>query len=117
MDTEYNKYEIPEHQMAGEPGRAGATAQSIMEGGAEVYGRAEQAVNAVYDKTAQAVGGTYEHAKSYSSQNPGKTMIIALGIGVGVGFLLGANSRRLRTSRFAKPVVNALSDIALEFFR
>jgi len=30
---------------------------------------------------------------------------------------LGASSRRSRTGRYAQPVVNALSDIALEFFR
>jgi hypothetical protein len=73
-------------------------------------------VTDVYDKTARAVSDTYEQAKSYSSENPGKTILIALGIGVGLGFLLGASSRHSRTGRFAKPVVNALSDIALELF-
>ena len=117
MDVEHNKHETPKQQMAEEPGSASAAAQSILERGAEVYGQAEQAVSDVYDKTAQAVSETYEQAKSYSSENPGKTILIALGIGVGLGFLLGASSRRSRTGRFAKPVVNALSDIALEFFR
>ena len=117
MDVEHNKYETPKQQMVGEPGSASAAAQSILERGAEVYGQAEQAVSDVYDKTAQAVSETYEQAKSYSSENPGKTILIALGIGVGLGFLLGASSRRSRTGRFAQPVVNALSDIALEFFR
>ena len=92
--------------------------ETIIERGAEVYGQAEQAVSHVYDKTAQAVSETYDQAKSYSSENPGKTILIALGIGVGLGFLLGASSRRSgRGGRFAQPVVNALSDIALEFFR
>jgi hypothetical protein len=36
---------------------------------------------------------------------------------VALGFLLGASSRRSRTGGFAQPVVNALSDIALQFFR
>jgi hypothetical protein len=37
---------------------------------------------------------------------------------VGLGYLLGASSRRSgATGRFARPVVNALSDVALEFFR
>ena len=117
MDVENNKYETPKQQMVGEPGSASATAQGILERGAEVYGQAEQAVSDVYDKTAQAVSETYEQAKSYSTENPGKTILIALGIGVGLGFLLGASSRHSRTGRFAQPVVNALSDIALEFFR
>jgi ElaB/YqjD/DUF883 family membrane-anchored ribosome-binding protein len=117
MDIEKNKYETPKQQKVGEPGSASATAQSILDRGAEVYGQTEQAVSDVYDKTAQAVSETYEQAKSYSSENPGKTILIALGIGVGLGFLLGASSRRSRTGRLAQPVVNALSDIALEFFR
>ena len=117
MDLEKNKYMTPKQQMVEEPGSASAAAQSILELGAEVYGQAEQAVSEVYDKTAQTVSETYEQAKSYSSENPGKSILIALGIGVGLGFLLGASSRRSRTGRFAQPVVNALSDIALEFFR
>jgi ElaB/YqjD/DUF883 family membrane-anchored ribosome-binding protein len=117
MDIEKNKYETPVQQKVEKPGSASATAQSILDRGAEVYGQTEQAVSDVYDKTAQAVSETYEHAKSYSSENPGKTILIALGIGVGLGFLLGASSRRSRTGRLAQPVVNALSDIALEFFR
>ena len=117
MDVEKNKYMTPKQQMVGEPGCAGAAAQSILELGAEVYGQAEQAVSDGYDKTAQTVSETYEQAKSYSTQNPGKTILIALGIGVGLGFLLGASSHRSRTGRFARPVVNALSEIALEFFR
>jgi len=117
MEVEKNKYESPEQQMVGEPGSASATAQSTLERGAKAYGQAEQAVSDAYDKTAQTVSETYEQAKGYSSENPGKTILIALGIGVGLGFLLGASSRRSRAGRFAQPVVNALSDIALEFFR
>ena len=117
MDVEKNKYETPKQQRVGEPGSVSATAQSILDRGAEVYGQAEQAVSDVYDKTAKAVSETYEQAKSYSSENPGKTILIALGIGVGLGFLLGASSHRSRTSRYAQPVVNALSDIAQEYFR
>ena len=117
MDIEHKKHETPKQQVAEEPDRASANAESIMERGAEVYAQAEQAVGDVYDKTAQTVSETYEQAKSYSSENPGKTILIALGIGVGLGFLLGASSSQSRTGRFAKPVVNALSDIALEIFR
>jgi ElaB/YqjD/DUF883 family membrane-anchored ribosome-binding protein len=117
MDVEKNKYETPKQQRVGEPGSVSATAQSILDRGAEVYGQAEQAVSDVYDKTAHAVNETYKQAKSYSSENPGKTILIALGIGIGLGFLLGASSRRSRTSRFAQPVVNALSDLAQEYFR
>jgi len=118
MDDEHNKKEAAKQKMAEELENASAKAETIIERGAEVYGQAEQAVSDVYDKTAQAVSETYDQAKSYSSENPGKTILITLGIGVGLGFILGASARRSgRGGRFAQPVVNALSDIALEFFR
>jgi ElaB/YqjD/DUF883 family membrane-anchored ribosome-binding protein len=98
--------------------RDGTAAQNILEHGAEAYGQAEQAVGDAYGKTTRKVSETYEKAKSYSNENPGKTIFIALGIGVGLGLLLGASSHhRSRTSRIAEPVVNALSDVALAFFR
>ena len=117
MDVEYNKHENPKQQTAGEPDSASSAAQSILERGAEVYEQAEQVVSDGYDQTAQTASETYRKARSYSRENPGKTILIALGIGVGLGFFLGASSRRSRTGRYAQPVVNALSDIALEFFR
>ena len=119
MDTDKNQYETPKQQTPGETGSAGATAQKILEQGAEAYGQAEQAVSDVYEKTAQKVTETYEKAKSYSNENPGKTILIALGVGIGLGLLLGAssNSRRSRTGRYAQPVVNALSELAQEYFR
>jgi ElaB/YqjD/DUF883 family membrane-anchored ribosome-binding protein len=97
VDIEKNKTETPNQQMAGEPGSASAAAQSVLDHGAEVFGKAEQAVSDVYDKTARAVSKTYERARSYSSENPGTTLLVASGIGVGLGFLLGAISRRSRT--------------------
>lgn len=116
MDVKHKKHETPKQQTAEESNSD--TAQSTMEQGAEVHEQAEEtAVSDVYDKTVQAVSETYEQAKSYSSNNPGKTMFIALGIGVGLGFLLGASARRSGAGRFARPVVNALSGIALELFR
>jgi len=117
MEEEKNKYETPKQQGGGERGSASGAVQDTLERGAKAYGQAKEAVSDVYDKTAQAVSETYEKAKGYSTENPGTTILIALGIGVGLGFLLGAGSRRSRTGRFVQPVVNALSDIALEFFR
>jgi ElaB/YqjD/DUF883 family membrane-anchored ribosome-binding protein len=118
MEVKHKKHETPKQQMAEEPGGDSAAEQSNLEHGAEVLGQAQEAVSEVYDKTAQTVSETYEHVKRYGSKNPGKTMILALGVGVGLGFLLGASSRRSgATGRFARPVVNALSDVALEFFR
>jgi ElaB/YqjD/DUF883 family membrane-anchored ribosome-binding protein len=117
MDIENSKCEPCKQQTVEEPGSDSAAAKSILERGAEVYGQAEKAVGDVIEKTAQAVGETYEQARIYSRKNPDKAILIALGVGVGLGFLFGASSRHSRTGRIARPVVNALSDIALQFFR
>jgi ElaB/YqjD/DUF883 family membrane-anchored ribosome-binding protein len=118
MDNETNKYETPKQQTPADSGSVTATAQNILDKGTEAYGKAEQAVSEAYDKTSQKVKETYEKAKSYSDENPGKTILMALGIGVGIGLLLSASSsHRSRTGRIAQPVINALSEIAHEFFR
>ncbi|RPJ04108.1 MAG: hypothetical protein EHM37_23720 [Deltaproteobacteria bacterium] len=117
MDVENNKCDTPKQQNAGEPGSDSAAGQSPPNRGAEVRGQAGPAASDVYDKTAQVMSKTYEQVKSYTRKNPDKAILVVLGIGVGLGFLLGASSRRTRTGRFAKPVVHALSDIALEFLR
>ena len=118
MEAKHNNYETHNQQKAEEPGRDSDTAQSTMERGAEILEQAEEAVGDFKDKTTQVVSETVEQARSYGSKNPGKTVLIALGVGVGLGFLLGASVRRSGANgRFARPVVNALSDIALAFFR
>ncbi len=98
--------------------RDDTTAEKIREQAGEAYEQAEEAAEEAYDKTSRKVSETYEKAKSYSNENPGKAIFIALGIGVGLGLLVGASTHhRSRTSRIAEPVVNALSDVALAFFR
>ena len=114
MDTDNNEYETPEQETAG---KADAKTKSTMERGAEAFGQAEQAVSDAYDKTSEKVSETYDKAKNYSHDNPGKTILIALGIGVGIGLLLGGSNHQTRTGRLAQPVVHAISDIALAFFR
>jgi ElaB/YqjD/DUF883 family membrane-anchored ribosome-binding protein len=117
MDTGETTYEDPKQQLAEVPDTDAGAAQSILKRGGEAYEHAEKAVSEVYDKTAQAVVGTYEHGKSYSRKNPDKALFIALGLGVGIGFLFGAGSRHAPAGRFARPVVKALSGIASQLFR
>jgi ElaB/YqjD/DUF883 family membrane-anchored ribosome-binding protein len=118
MANETNTFETFKQKTAADLDNATATAQSIVDKGSEAYGKAEQVVGEAYDKTSQKVKETYEKAKSYSDENQGKTLLIALGIGVGIGLLLGTGSSyRSRTGRFAEPVINALSDIAHQFYR
>jgi len=117
MNTETNNHETPEQKKAEKPGNVSAAAESALERGAEIFRKAEHAVSGAYDNTTKAASETYEHVKGYSSENPGKTILLALGIGLGLGLLLGASTHRSRTSRLAEPVVNGLSDLALAFFR
>jgi ElaB/YqjD/DUF883 family membrane-anchored ribosome-binding protein len=116
MNMEKKNYDAPEQKSENESVSDSTADQTIFERGAEAYGQAEQAVSDAYDKTSEKVSETYEKAKSYSSDNPGKTILIALGIGIGLGLLLGASTHR-SSSRFAQPVIHALSDIASELFR
>lgn len=118
MYNEANKYETPKQQATADFDNVTATAQNIMDQGSEAFDKAEQVVAEAYDKTTQKVKETYEKAKSYSDDNPSKSIFIALGIGVGIGLLLGASSsHQSRTGRIAQPVINALSQISREFFR
>ncbi len=77
----------------------------------------KKAVSEAYTKTAETLSDTYDQAMSYVRDNPGKTTLIALGIGVGLGLLLASGGRRSRMRRIGEPIVNALSDIALEIVR
>jgi ElaB protein len=94
----------------------------------EVGGRVEAAVDQTkravtdaYDKTSEVLTNTYNQTMDYGRENPGKLTLIAFGAGIGIGILLasglGTGGRTTRTSRIAEPVVGALSQIAMEFFR
>ena len=106
MEIEINK----------EYGSEGATVQSVLERGAENYEEAKEAAAGMYAKTVKAAGDALEQTKSYGSSHPGKAILISLGIGTGVGYLLGSGSRN-RTERIARPVARAISTIAKEFMR
>ncbi len=100
MNMEMKNYDTTQ-QKSGKESAIDRTADQALKRGAEAYGQAEQAVSDTYDKTSEKVGETYEKARSYSSDNPGKTVLIALGIGVGLGLLLGASTRRPHKGWFA----------------
>jgi hypothetical protein len=113
MDIGKNKYETPQQPVIGVPGSA--TVQSTSEGGAEGYGHAEQAVSDVYDKTTPSVSKAYKQAMSYCSKNPGKTILVSLGIGVGMVVIMSASFHRTHTGRFTRTVVRAFSALIGSF--
>jgi len=100
--------------------------QKAKEMASEVSARMEAAVDQTkrvvsdaYDKTSEALSNTYNQTLDYGRENPGKLTLIAFGAGIGIGILLasGLGGGRSRTNRIAEPVVTALSQIAMEFFR
>lgn len=96
----------------------GSAPQRAREEGSGVAQSTVQAVTSAYDKTSQALTSTYDQAMTFGKEHPGQLTLIAFGAGIGVGLLLASlGGGRSRTSRIAEPVVNAISQVAMEFFR
>lgn len=90
----------------------------IKERGAEMADKAKQAVTDAYQRTSQTLNESYEQAVGYGREHPGQTALICFGVGVGVGLWLASSvNSRSRASRIVPPVMNALSDIAVQLFR
>lgn len=85
----------------------------------EQVDQAKQKVSEVYDQANKTVSEQYDKAIDYSRENPGKTTLIAFGIGVGVGVLLVGNftGSRSRRRRVVEPVLSAVSTLARELFQ
>jgi len=98
-------------QAASATQRARDTAQTA-------YDQTRQVVNDAYGKTSEVLTNTYDQAMIYGRENPGKLTLIAFGAGIGIGLLLaGSVGGRSRTNRIAEPIVGALSQVAMEFFK
>lgn len=97
---------------------ARAAGDQISDAAAEKLGQAKQMVGDVYDQVNKTVTQKYNQAVDYGRENPGKTTLIAFGVGIGVGLLMMGNLKRSRRSRshVVEPVVNALSTLACELF-
>lgn len=99
-------------QAASATQRAKDTAQTA-------YDQTKQVVNDAYSKTSEVLSSTYDQTMTYGRENPGKLTLIAFGAGIGIGLLLAGTlgGGRSRTNRIAEPIVGALSQVAMEFFR
>ena len=98
---------------------AQAVREQVEDRGAEIINQAKQKVSEVYDQANKSLNEQYEKAIDYGRENPGKTTLIAFGVGVGVGALLVSNfsESRSRRSRVVEPVMRAVSTLARELFR
>ncbi|SDB02795.1 hypothetical protein SAMN05660653_00110 [Desulfonatronum thiosulfatophilum] len=101
MNIEKSSTEMPKTPGLGETGDSG-TGQRMSERGGELYGKAESAVGDAYEKTEKMVGEKYKQAMSYGGKNPGKSLLVGLAIGMGLGYLLGASTRQSQFSEFQK---------------
>jgi len=98
---------------------AATATQRAREGVQSAYDETKQVVNDAYGKTSEVLSNTYDQAMDYGKENPGKLTLIALVAGIGIGVLLasGFAGGRSRSSRIGEPIVAALSQVAMEFFR
>ncbi|GAB6058140.1 hypothetical protein [Desulfonatronum parangueonense] len=119
MDLEKDKYAVPKKEGLGDVQRDYETAigPGMEDRRAASWDKAERELGDVYEKTGKVMNKTYDRAKSYSCEKPGTTVLIALGVGVGLGFLLGASSRRSRRNEFVEPFTYALSDVVQKVLR
>jgi ElaB/YqjD/DUF883 family membrane-anchored ribosome-binding protein len=86
---------------------------------AEFYDQTKKTISDTYNKTAEALNKGYDQAMAYGRENPGKTVLIALGSGLVVGLMLASRSRGRQNfyTSYAEPVVNTLSDVVSNVFR
>ena len=113
------------HSSTGTAGHASTAPQRARDAASEltsqvqgVYDQSVKAVSDAYDKSSEAIGKTYDQAMTYGRDNPGKLSLIAFGAGIGVGVLLASGFGSRRTNYgYTEPIINALSQAALAFFR
>jgi hypothetical protein len=99
------------------PGNGGAATASTLESGIAAFDKTAQVVAVTPAKTPQPARNPFAKSGSSRPSQPGKALFIALGIGVGLGLLVGASAHRSRSSRLAEPLINAVANVALAFFR
>jgi len=86
---------------------------------AELYEQTKKTISDTYNKTTEVLNKGYDQAMAYGRENPGKTVLIALGSGLVVGLMLASRTRGRQNfySSYAEPVVNTISDIVSDVFR
>jgi hypothetical protein len=77
--------------------------------------RAKERLTGAYDRTSDMATRAYREAQKGVRQNPGLTALVALGAGVGVGFMLaGVNRSRSFRARALPVLATAIADAVHE---
>ena len=84
--------------------------------GSEQLREARRRIARAYDKTRGAASRWYDDALGYGRENPGASMILAFGAGVGVGALLFMDRRPPYRRRVMPAIATALTDVLHEVF-
>ncbi|SDB61500.1 hypothetical protein SAMN05660653_03203 [Desulfonatronum thiosulfatophilum] len=117
MDIAKDKFEVPKKEGFGESRLDTSVERGMGDRKSESWDKAEKEFGDAYQKTGKAMHQTYDRAMHYSSEHPGKTVLMALGIGVGLGFVWGASARHYRRNQFIEPITYALSDVVQKVLR
>jgi ElaB/YqjD/DUF883 family membrane-anchored ribosome-binding protein len=103
--------------QTGQSGQMGQAAHRAKERVSDMAGQARDTIN----RASRGMNETWDQAMVYSKDHPATATLVAFGAGVGVGLCLagtfGGFQSRSRAHRMVPPIMNALSDIAREFFR
>jgi len=77
---------------------------------------ARRRIARAYDKTRGAASRWYDDAVSYGRENPGASMILVFGAGLGVGALLFKDRRPPYRRRVMPALATALTDVLRDVF-
>lgn len=78
---------------------AQAVREQVEDRSAEIIDRTKQQVSEAYDQANKSVSDQYRKTVDYGRENPGKTTLIAFGVGAGLGALLVSCFSLLRDRR------------------
>lgn len=85
---------------------AHAAREQLKGRGAEMIDEVKKKASEVYDQANKSLSEQYEKSIDYGRENPGKTALIAFGVGIGVGLLMMSNFGESRRRRVVEPFMN-----------
>jgi ElaB/YqjD/DUF883 family membrane-anchored ribosome-binding protein len=80
-------------------------------------GDAKRKIADAYDRTSETANRLYQDALDYGREHPGTAMLVAFGVGVGLGVMLSDGGRSTRYRRNVVPAIaTAAAEAVLDIF-